>query len=74
MVTMRVMNTHISPDKVIDALGGTAEVARLCDVESQAVSMWRHRGIPNARLMYLRLLRPDVFAAIETAETQQKAA
>lgn len=60
--------------KIIDALGGTAEVARLCDVRLPSVSQWRTSGIPHARLMYLRLLRPDVFAAIETAETQQKAA
>lgn len=61
-------------DHIIDAFGGTSEVARVCEVTTGAVSQWRISGIPQARLMYLRLLRPDVFAAIETAETQQKAA
>jgi len=46
---------------VIDRLGGTVVVARLCRTRSQAVSQWRRIGIPGARLDYLRLLRPDVF-------------
>lgn len=46
---------------IIDSLGGTSEVARLCGVQPQAVSQWRTDGIPSSRLMYLRLLRPDVF-------------
>lgn len=46
---------------VIDNLGGTGEVARICDVTPQAVSQWREDGIPPARRMYLKLLRPDVF-------------
>lgn len=49
--------------RVIDALGGTGEVARLCEVSDAAVSQWRKDGIPKARLQYLRLARPDVFDA-----------
>lgn len=49
-------------NQIIDALGGTAEVARLCHVKSPSVSEWRTNGIPPARLQYLRLLRPEVFA------------
>lgn len=48
-------------NQIIDALGGTAEVARLCHVKSPSVSEWRTNGIPPARLQYLRLLRPEVF-------------
>lgn len=51
--------------RVIDAIGGTVKVARLCSVTKGAVSQWRRDGIPEARLMYLRLLRPDVFAAVD---------
>ena len=43
--------------KVIDKLGGTTAVAKLCNVTSQAVSQWRKLGIPKARLMFLRVLR-----------------
>ena len=46
---------------IIDRLGGTNSVATLCEVTAQAVSQWRTSGIPAARLMYLRLLRPEVF-------------
>jgi len=31
-------------------------------VSMAAVSQWRDSGIPKARLMYLRLALPDVFA------------
>lgn len=48
-------------NKIIDALGGTNEVARVCEVTAQAVSQWRDDGIPKARLMFLRLKRPDIF-------------
>ncbi len=48
--------------KIIDLLGGTVETARICEVEPPSVSDWRKYGIPKARLMYLKLLRPDVFA------------
>jgi hypothetical protein len=52
------------PDSnVVDRLGGTTEVARMCRVRSQAVSQWRRVGIPSARRDYLQLLRPDAFAA-----------
>lgn len=46
---------------LIDLLGGTFEVARLCEVKPPSVSEWRRKGIPRARLMYLKLARPDVF-------------
>lgn len=48
-------------NKIIDALGGTAAVARLCQVRPPSVSEWRRNGIPAARLQFLQLARPDVF-------------
>lgn len=53
---------------VIDLLGGTNKVAELCEVKPQAVSQWRASGIPPARLMYLKLLRPDVFGQDEKSQ------
>ncbi|WP_224031176.1 helix-turn-helix domain-containing protein [Paraburkholderia caribensis] len=50
--------------QVIDALGGTTAVARLCDVEPPSVSGWRRRGIPKSRMQYLRLAKPDVLIEI----------
>lgn len=51
-----------NPDvsSVINALGGTTEVARLCRITPQAVTKWRRTGIPMARWLYLRAVRPDV--------------
>jgi DNA-binding transcriptional regulator YdaS (Cro superfamily) len=51
----------MNAESIIDRLGGNAAVAELCEVTPQAVSQWRS-GIPRARLLYLRAVRPDVFA------------
>lgn len=49
------------PNKIIDALGGTAEVARLCELRMPTVSCWRKNGIPRPWLLYFTLLRPELF-------------
>ena len=59
--------------KIIDALGGTAEVARLCKIKQPSVSEWRREGIPPARRQFLELLRPEVFgAAARKQDTRQR--
>lgn len=58
---------HTEHSKLIDEMGGTVHVARLCNVSSQAVSKWRKDGIPEARLMYLKLLLPELFENSEEA-------
>lgn len=50
-------------NQIIDALGGTAEVARIFDITSGAVSQWRKDGIPSPRLMYIKLRFPHLFCA-----------
>ena len=47
------LNPELSRE-VINALGGTTEVSRLCVVQLAAVSQWKKNGIPRARLMFLR--------------------
>lgn len=56
--------------KIIDDLGGTNAVAELCEVTPQAVSQWREDGIPNARLMFLKLARPDIFIDAPPVESR----
>lgn len=47
--------------EIIDALGGTTVVAKLCCVRAPSVSDWRKHGIPSARRQFLELLRPEAF-------------
>ena len=62
------MNPNVTPDEIIDALGGTSEVARLCEIQPPSVSGWRKLGIPKAQLNFLRLARPAIFAQLGLAE------
>jgi hypothetical protein len=55
----------MTASEIIDALGGTLEVARMCEVRPPSVSEWRKTGIPKARLMFLRLARPELFVGEE---------
>jgi hypothetical protein len=54
--------------KIIDKIGGTTAVARLCDLTTGAVSQWRSAGIPKAWRKFLRAVRPDVFAEADSGE------
>ena len=65
MVTIWTMG-HTQHSQLIDQMGGTVAVARICNVSSQAVSKWRNEGIPEARLMYLKLLNPEIFQQDQT--------
>jgi DNA-binding transcriptional regulator YdaS (Cro superfamily) len=47
-------NKHNWNDSIlIDLLGGTNEVAKLCNVAPPAVAQWRHRGLPHGQLVFL---------------------
>jgi len=43
----------ISESALIDLMGGTNKVARLCKVASSNVSVWRKNGIPREHLLFL---------------------
>lgn len=47
-------------NEIIDALGGTVAVARLCEVQPPSVSEWRQNGIPRARLLFLKAVKGNV--------------
>lgn len=61
------MDKDLTPDEIIDALGGTSKVAQMCDVTDSAVSQWRVNGIPKPQLRFLRLAHPGVFAQLESS-------
>ena len=52
---------NIEHSKIIDKLGGTVAASRIFKISPQAVSMMRRRGIPEYRIDYLKLLRPELF-------------
>jgi hypothetical protein len=58
----------ITDNEIIDALGGSSAVADLCEVTVGAVSQWKTDGIPKARLMYLKVIRPDIFRSPKSTE------
>jgi DNA-binding transcriptional regulator YdaS (Cro superfamily) len=47
------MNLKITENAMLDLLGGTAKVARMCKCDSATVSTWRKRGIPHGQLLFL---------------------
>ena len=65
----------MNPNTIIDRLGGTAATARLCEIEPASVSEWRTRegGIPKARLLYLKAIRPDVFEPEKNQQVNEAA-
>jgi hypothetical protein len=56
----------LTDSEIIDRLGGTTEVARICHIKPPSVSEWRSSGIPSARRQFLALLRPEAFDATPT--------
>lgn len=56
---IRLMNT--TAIKVIDALGGTYAVARLCGIQPPSVSEWKKNGIPKPWLMFFEQRNPELF-------------
>lgn len=68
-------------DQIIDALGGTDEVAAECDCGPPALSNWKARGIPKARWVDLvtmakrkgvKLSLDDVAAAHQEIQKAQR--
>lgn len=59
---------------IIDRLGGTTAVAKLCECKPPSVHQWRADGIPKYRIQFLRLARPDVFEGVEQPDQSSPAA
>lgn len=50
----------MTDSELIDAAGGTSEVARLCEIKPPSVSAWRIDGIPKAQRKFLSLALPKL--------------
>ena len=48
-----VNNLTFSDSMLIDLLGGTGKVAKMCKVAPAAVAQWRLRGLPHGQLIFL---------------------
>ena len=59
----KTMNQHAT--QIIEALGDTAEVARLFGVRMPSVSDWKKHGIPRARMMSLKVAKPQALEGID---------
>jgi hypothetical protein len=66
----------MDPAIIIKRLGGTGAVARLFNIKPSSVSEWMQltesgepRGIPKARLHFIKIVRPDVLAPVDDAGT-----
>ena len=72
--------------EIIDTLGGTTKVSKLCLVSPPAVAMWRKTGIPADRMIFLaaqlekategkisrKMLFPDSWSEVWPELTQEK--
>jgi DNA-binding transcriptional regulator YdaS (Cro superfamily) len=47
------MKLKLTEHALLQLLGGTNKVAKMCDVEPAAVSQWKKNGIPREHLMFL---------------------
>jgi hypothetical protein len=65
------MNT--SAVQVIDALGGTAAVARIFEIAMPSVTAWKETGIPHARMMFLRIAHKKALAGCDLSAATAKA-
>jgi hypothetical protein len=48
-----INNLTFSDSMLIDLLGGTGKVAKMCKVAPAAVAQWRLRAIPYGQLIFL---------------------
>lgn len=67
MTTETTAQSPLTASEIIDEFGGTQEVADLLEITTGAVSQWRTNGLPDARLKYFKLLRPEFFEGREVA-------
>lgn len=61
MPKMMFMDKREYAAALISHLGGTTATAAFFDVEPPSVSEWKYNGVPKARLMYVKAVRPDLF-------------
>ena len=67
-------NTQHADSLLIDVLGGTGNVAALCECSPAAISQWRHKGIPKARRLHLQAIHPELFDEVTLSDEESSKA
>jgi DNA-binding transcriptional regulator YdaS (Cro superfamily) len=52
-VTKKILFAPMDATEIIDCLGGTFAVAKICQISPPAVSQWRNNGIPQDKMIFL---------------------
>ena len=52
-IILEMGKLKITESAIIDLMGGTNKVAKMCKVASSNVSLWRKEGIPRQHLLFL---------------------
>ena len=52
-IILEMEKLKITESAIIDLMGGTNKVAKMCKVASSNVSLWRKEGIPRQHLLFL---------------------
>lgn len=60
-------------NNIIDLLGGTNAVARLCDIQPPSVSEWRRNGIPKPWLKFFKQRNPELFDDVPNSTNKEAA-
>lgn len=47
------MTLKLTENAMLNLLGGTAKVAKMCKCDNATISSWRKRGIPHGQLLFL---------------------
>ena len=58
------MPNTIFDSKLIDALGGTGETARLLKRTDACVSIWRKKGMPSDTRQLIKYKRPKIYKKV----------
>lgn len=60
MRTQKNLRDQLVAKRVIQALGETAAVARICRIDMAAVSQWKTNGVPKYRMDFFEAKFPDL--------------
>ena len=67
-----ILGMNDEANKVIDYLGGSTAVARMCDIKTPSVCEWRHKGLPKPWRKYLMCAHPEAFGLKQKKRSKER--